>query len=911
MKKLYLLIPVVISLFSACQDRDKSQIKVTSNNLKVYEIYLDGPRQGLVFKKWPWQDDTISQSTVAVEQHGQVWDIKSTARGLAHLQYPKGPQSLNDYAQGTLKFDMRVLESAKDESTVLIKLAGSYPERAEYKLSLSRVAADQADSINLPAECESRRAAIENAEKAGELEILSRSSDQLMANCTSQYLANLNGTAPSSWQSYAINLQDFQAVSGFSLDQVMDAFAIEFSGPMHVQLNNIRLETLELAPPPAAGPTAPPVAGKPYIPGDIGFSDLGPNVTARMEGNVAVTEGVIRVRRRHENDMDFSKYNPFYWEGRLTHFKVEDFTTAGQKRIKFTLKTEWPQDYNANRGPDFSAIYTGNPKAPTETERSKFAINARMQHIADFKHFEFTIDENWFAQFPQNLIKDRLLVFEFRFFNDESFGPWQRQKQLNQHNLSAYYSEFFRIKIGEPGLLIDDLRSSEQMPAPERYSGGWTSVPTVRVEPWKALQQQAFNLTLDNAQSFLTGRTWFHTDMVTGRHIEDPSDDKPSVFFPEMVQARSAYAGSQWNVSSCNNCHIHNGISLLPSDGNAIHTTVARTLDASTGLTHALFGEQLQTNGPDREGSLRIERYEERVVNLDDGTPVTLRKPIFVIDQAAYGTDGLAISPRKPQALIGMGLLDAVPDNQIRELAKNSTGKVSEVKGRVGRFGWKASQASVRDQIAAALKNDMGVLSRQFTAMDCAGSSCQAGKGRLPEQAMDELESYVALLGVPPRNAPFDPRVRRGEEVFMQLACQSCHVPSLKTGSAKFPELSNQLIQPYTDLLLHDMGEGLADPHGGASARQWRTAPLWGLKNVKHSTNAHKDRFPAGRITTVFTESQAAVQNNPIELLHDGRARSIPEAILWHGGDAEDAVRKYMALGRADRDALEAFLWDL
>ncbi len=132
---------------------------------------------------------------------------------------------------------------------------------------------------------------------------------------------------------------------------------------------------------------------------EVTGDEIGDRVNARMVDGVAVTEGVIRVRRRHENDMDFSKYNPFYWEGRRAWFKVEDYTPRGEKRMVFTLRTEWPQDYIPTRGSDFSAIYKGDPLG-NETGRSKFAINTRMKHIGGFTHFEQEINDLSFHQNP-------------------------------------------------------------------------------------------------------------------------------------------------------------------------------------------------------------------------------------------------------------------------------------------------------------------------------------------------------------------------------------------------------------------------------------------------------------------------------------------------------------------------------
>ncbi|MEM7457539.1 MAG: thiol oxidoreductase, partial [Planctomycetota bacterium] len=129
-----------------------------------------------------------------------------------------------------------------------------------------------------------------------------------------------------------------------------------------------------------------------------------------------------------------------------------------------------------------------------------------MRHVDGFTHFECELGETDFHQHPEALKAGRLLTFEFRFFNDETHEGWARQKRRNPHNLSAYYSEFFRIKVGEPGLYIDSLEAPGELPSPARYSGGWTTIPTVRVEPWSALQQQAFNLRPANAQAFLDGR---------------------------------------------------------------------------------------------------------------------------------------------------------------------------------------------------------------------------------------------------------------------------------------------------------------------------------------------------------------------------------------------------------------------
>lgn len=640
------------------------------------------------------------------------------------------------------------------------------------------------------------------------------------------------------------------------------------------------------------------------------FMGVGERTGARVVDGAAVTEGVIRVRRRHENDMDFAKYNPFYWEGRLTRYRIEDFTAKGQKKIKFTLLTEWPQDSTKFRGVDVSAVYIGDPLAH-ETERSKFAINARMKHVKDYRHFEYVLDEGAFKAHAAGLQVGKLLTIEFRFFNTEAFAGWAEQKARNVHNLSAYYSEFIRVRVGEPGVLIDDFQEPNALPSVRRYAGGWTTIPTVRVEPWRALQQQAFNLTWENGSAFLVGRSWFHTDFVTGEHVGEETDDKPSVFFAEMEAARKGYAAGLYNATSCSACHVHNGSALQPLEiGAAVHTTIAKTMDPATGARHAAFGVQLQTAGADAEGTLMIEGYEEKEVVLDDGTVVTLSRPKFTVEGVA---DQVALSVRRPAALIGLGLLEAVPNEAIEALAAANGGEVSRVGESIGRFGWKASQPTVRDQIRDALVNDMGVTTAARQALDSPREpgDVAAGKAALGDEAVDELVAYTALLGVPPRNDPEAERIVAGEQVFHRLGCATCHQPTLRTGASEFAELTNQTIHPYTDLLLHDMGEGLADEGHGEMARKWRTAPLWGLKNARDATAAAQSQFRAGDTDVTYEQTHAASAKGRVQLLHDGRARSLAEAILWHGGAAEESAKRYKALPKEDREALEAFLWDL
>lgn len=225
--------------------------------------------------------------------------------------------------------------------------------------------------------------------------------------------------------------------------------------------------------------------------------------------------------------------------------------------------------------------------------------------------------------------------------------------------------------------------------------------------------------------------------------------------------------------------------------------------------------------------------------------------------------------------------------NRVRDLRTGET--------VLGRFGWKARQPSLEQQIAKAFGEDLGLTSPLFPEPVCTArqercaAAQAASRPELPQHLVDRTALYVRLLAVPARRDWSDPEVLRGKAVFQGIGCASCHNPRFETGAVPgVPELSGQTIRPYTDLLLHDLGEELADgrPEGEADGREWRTAPLWGLG---------------------LTEAIGG----QVRLLHDGRARSAEEAILWHGGEAAAARARFMRLGAADRQALLRFLKSL
>ncbi len=390
--------------------------------------------------------------------------------------------------------------------------------------------------------------------------------------------------------------------------------------------------------------------------------------------------------------------------------------------------------------------------------------------------------------------------------------------------------------------------------------------------------------------------------------------------------------GPTFNEDRCIHCHINNGRAKAPEDGNeAVAGMLVRlsiagaTEKTGAPLPHPNYGDQLQNRGvQDRvpaEGH-PIFRYETREVSFADGEKVTLRKPKLEFKNLQFGELGedALISPRAAQAMVGLGLLEAVPEETIFALAKEQekqglvSGKANYVwdmeseKSVLGRFGWKANQPSIRQQVAAAFHGDIGATTYLFheencpavqtacldlpSAAKCGGQGGCTGNTFRPEVVPSRLTNitlYLQTLAVPARRNVEDPGVQRGEKLFAEANCSACHIPELKTGAKPaVAAAANLAIHAYTDLLLHDMGTDLADgrPDFKADGNEWRTAPLWGI-GLLPKVNGHSD------------------------LLHDGRARNVTEAILWHGGEAEKAREAFRAMKKDDRAALVKFVESL
>ncbi|MEM6253044.1 MAG: di-heme oxidoredictase family protein [Cyanobacteria bacterium P01_D01_bin.156] len=362
--------------------------------------------------------------------------------------------------------------------------------------------------------------------------------------------------------------------------------------------------------------------------------------------------------------------------------------------------------------------------------------------------------------------------------------------------------------------------------------------------------------------------------------------------------------GPVFNNVSCVSCHIRNGrgmpepgqLLLRVTDGEA-----AAVVDKADALKNAPpvagLGNQVQDFsivGETPEAKVEI-LWKEQAGSYADGTPYRLRSPQFNVTLANGEPlpETVQVSPRIPPHVYGLGLLEAIPEDDILALADPDDVDGDGISGRpnrvwdeqaqevaLGRFGWKANAPNLLQQSADAYVNDMGITSPMFPGED--------GSAEIDQEKLVLAAAYAQTLAAPARTLMDDPQVQQGEQLFTDASCVACHVSSFRTGSHKYPALENQDIHPYTDMLLHNMGDALADNRADyeATGKEWRTPSLWGV----------------GLAQAVLPYSG---------YLHDGRARTFEEAILWHGGEAESSKAAFEAMSAEDRDALVRFLQSL
>ena len=382
---------------------------------------------------------------------------------------------------------------------------------------------------------------------------------------------------------------------------------------------------------------------------------------------------------------------------------------------------------------------------------------------------------------------------------------------------------------------------------------------------------------------------------------------------PASVEERDGL-GPLFNASSCSGCHLRDGRGRPPAANEGAPTGFLLRLGVpgpAGDEPHPFYGAQLQEQavlGASPEASYRIEQERTRGVYAD-GTPYELVEPRYLIENGADGPWGeMRVGARIANQLIGLGLLEAIPAEDLLALADPDDRDGDGISGqphwvldrrtgerRLGRFGWKATQPTVEQQVAAAFAHDIGITSSLFPREDLSPAQAEriafqpAAAPELSDDKLERVAFYSSVLAVPAQRGADEPQILRGRERFAALGCDACHRPEWETGAdAALGSLANQHIRPYTDLLLHDLGPGLADgkQDGEAGPREWRTPPLWGIGLFE-------------------------VVSGHTRYLHDGRARDLGEAILWHDGEARSARDRFLALPATERADLIAFLGSL
>ena len=493
------------------------------------------------------------------------------------------------------------------------------------------------------------------------------------------------------------------------------------------------------------------------------------------------------------------------------------------------------------------------------------------------------------------------------------------QKSSYSQNITSERLQTIEALAGVP---MQQLASFD---AQEIKQGGDTGISITSSESYS---KPSSNITASRKGSFFIGNAFFR---------------QPWVVAPASTDSRDGL-GALFNVAACQSCHIKDGRGHAPmsSEDDADSLLIRLAMPATTDeqrqklknsliekVVHPIYGGQLQDRGIQgvpAEARVAVQ-WSDKPITFADGHVETLRVPTFNLTKLGYGAfdDEMMVSPRVALPMIGLGLLEQIPDEAIKKQAikvnSDISGKFNMVmdpqtgKVALGRFGWKAGQTKLITQNQSAFNEDMGLTSNirphescmptQTACMNATTGADEQGNGKPPVEVNDEVakfvEFYTRNLAVPHRRNAEDKLVLAGKKRFYNIGCQSCHTPRYQLPKTDDDHLEQhgQVIYPYTDLLLHDMGNDLADrtiagklPSKDlqveflANSYEWRTPALWGI----------------GLAQTV--DSQAT-------FLHDGRARTLMEAVLWHGGEAEKQKQKVLKLDKQGRSELNAFLKSL
>ncbi len=620
-------------------------------------------------------------------------------------------------------------------------------------------------------------------------------------------------------------------------------------------------------------------------------------------GDAIITRFGDRGRDRHAREDQFQSYDhylPHYWEYRTARMRFVDYVAKGGDRIEVSMVSEWRLSIAEFRawylGLGTVATYSGN-YAPGFTEQGPGTFDDDHVQIDDEGtqyRYSFTMDHGFDRGVRVPLEIGQHMEFEASQFL--AGAPGARQN---------YYGTTGLYAVGVGGLLpwraegdFADPSSGREISVPideAGWIGGRTTLPyQYSDEPDNHYMQMATNLAAAHAQPFVRGRRVHHSDMIDGSHDESVENGT----FRDLV----GLSGPLYVHPSCDGCHARNGRAAIADLGEPLDHWVFK-IGAEDGSPDPRWGRVFQTSATAGapEGGVSLLRWDE-----EDG----LRTPVFAFTPERPAR----VSGRLAPPLVGLGLIEAIPEETVlawedpddadgdgisgraQRVADPETGEI-----RLGRFGWKAGASSVHHQVVSALNTDMGVMTRTLPSPDCgsAQQGCGESGAEHADPHDDEHGLYLSVLGVRARRDLDDPTALQGEALFSDIGCADCHRADITTSPYHpLAEVRGQRIHPYTDLLLHDLGPELADDlgEGIATGSEWRTTPLWGIGLSACVTGGVEG--PPQRQTCVPHESY----------LHDGRARTLTEAIRWHGGEGAAARDGFLALSEADREALLTFL---
>lgn len=608
-------------------------------------------------------------------------------------------------------------------------------------------------------------------------------------------------------------------------------------------------------------------------------------------GDALVTHIADRGRDRHAKESQFQAYDhylSFYWEHRTATIEIIDYVAKGGDTVRMNVTTQWRlNELEAENRWFYRGVGTV----------AEYYDNGTMEVIDEFHYYK---ERSFNAREGRPIQMGDKLEFEMSQFLDESVP----------NGRAAYYGTTYLYIVGE-GLVPWDATgpfgnqggTKDSFKIPEKaWLGGATTLPYAHSnEPHNHFMQMATNLSHANGQAFVLGRRLHHTSFENGMHNEHTLDNP---VFAEVA----GKVGSHFMNDNCSDCHLRNGRAAPAAVNQPLDQWVFKVGDAN-GDAHPTLGRALQPQTSGNavgEGKAMIASWSK-----ENG----LRSPNYVFTGVTPERFSARIAPQ----LVGIGLLEAIPESSVLALEDINDADGDGISGRahrvadpetgvarLGRFGWKASAVTIKHQIAGALNIDMGVMTSMMPMPDCGAQQTDCGGGTpLSDEHLEQLVKYNSLLGVRPQRDYDDVAVQNGEALFSEIGCADCHTPLFQTSEFHpLAELRDQTIRPYTDLLLHDMGPGLADNlgEGNATGAEWRTAPLWGLGLSACVT---------GGVTNPTGAQGDAACAPEHSYLHDGRARSIEEAILWHGGESEGSKHSYQSLSSTEQQSVLRFLESL